>query len=263
MSEESNEKISRQVEKIAVKILGEWVGEDGIVVDIGEGGGPDFKIHYLDGRLGIGEVGLHEDEQTAKAWAAIHKSETPQQIVLPPGTGTWGVGFAIIPNIKSIHKELFILITYLRDEGLTELHIEGRCPRGKAADFARGLGINYINYHEDGAEDLATFFLPFSGGLIPTDPDLVVDWVEEVLLSEDFKDSWTKLLPFEFDEKHVFFMTSNRTKFGIDELLKKSNLPMRPPDLPGGLTHIWIISRYGGSSAIYWSKESGWQRHEP
>lgn len=263
MTEEAIEKISRQVERIAVETLRGWVGAKGTVADTGEGGGPDFEIHYADGRTGIGEVGLHEDPSTAAAWAAIHKSDTPQQITLPPGTGMWGVGFAVVPNIKRVHRELFTLITFLQEEGLTELHIQDDYPRGKAADFARVLGVNYLSFHEDGTADLATFFLPFTGGIVPTDSNLIVDWVEEVLLSDDFKDSWTKLLPFQCEEKHVFFMTSNRTPFGIDELLRRPTLPMRAPNLPGGLTHIWIASRYGDVGAIYWSADSGWQHYEP
>ena len=261
MAEKVNEKISRQVEKIAVEILQGWVGEKGTVVDIGEGGGPDFEIHYADGRFGIGEVGLHEDPILAAAWAAIHKSDTPQQITLSPGMGMWTVGFAVVPNIKKLTNMIFTLITYLRDERLTELDIQNDYPSGKVADFARDLGISYISFLEGGTADLATFFLPFTGGAVPTDPDMIVDWVEGVLLSHDFKDSWTKLLPFECDEKHVFFMTSNRTPFGIDELLRRPARPMRTPKLPGGLTHIWIISRYGDASAISWFEEAGWQHH--
>lgn len=260
MVDDANEKISRQVEKIAVKILQGWVAEKGTVVDTGDGGGPDFEIHYHDGRTGIGEVGLHEDPKIAAAWAEIHKSDTPQQIALPAGTGRWAVGMAVVPNIKKLNNGLSSLIALLQEEGLTELDIQDSYPQGKAADTARELGINYINFYEGLDGDIATFFLPPTGGAVPTDPNMIVDWVEEVLDSNDFKDSWTKLLRFERDEKHVFFMTSNRTPFGIDELLRRPALPTMAPALPGGLTHVWIISRYGDATAIFWSAESGWQR---
>ena len=262
LGQRDEDKISRKVEKLAVEIVQSWVDAEGEVKDLGLGGGPDFEIKYNDGRTGIGEVGLHEDPEFAEAWALIHKSDTPQQITLPDGSGYWAVGYERIPNMKRLRSELPSLIAALNDESLRVLDIYGEYPQGKNADWARDLGINYLNRHDQSGADVATFFLPFTGGAVPTEPDLIVDWFEGVLASEEYKDSWMKLLPFDSDEKHVFIMTSNRTPFGIDELLKRNAIPVRSPNLPGNLTHIWIASRFVGVSAIHWSAGSGWQQHD-
>jgi hypothetical protein len=262
VAEETNEKISRQVEIIAVKILQGWVGDKGNVKDLGEGSGPDFEIHYLDSRYGIGEVGIHEDPIRAEARVAIEKKYPSQQIALPPGTRTWMVKFATTPCIKELGNDLPKLITSLREGGLTEITIYGDYPMGETANFARRLGIKCVSFQLNGTVDLAIFFLPSTGGFTPTDSNMIADWVEEVLLSSDFKDSWCKLDKVVSDEKHVFFMTAGLTPYGIDELLRSSALPTRAPTLPGELTHIWITARYGNNGAIYWSQDSGWQHCE-
>ena len=260
MAVNANETNSRKVEKIAIEILQNWVGPAGTVLDLGKGDGPDFKILYTDGREAIGEVGLHEDPEVAEAWVAIHKSATPQQIQLPAGTGMWAVGFSTVPNIKRIKSQLPLFLVQLHNQEIFHLDVNEVYPRDEIGDLARDLGIDYLTCYKEYEQDLVTYFLPTTGGAIPTDPDLIVDWVESGLLSEDFKDSWTKLLPFRSQEKHVFFMTSNRTVFGIDEIIQSQVLPKKHPHLPGALTHIWLCSRYEGGSTIYWSNSSGWQR---
>lgn len=259
MPKEKPVKISRQVEIIAHKIIASWVGDLGEVTDTGEGHGPDFSIEYHDGRFGIGEVGLHEDPVVAEALDTVERSATPQQISLPPGSGSWGVSLVYGANINRLHLRIAQLTELVQIEHGGSLSIVGNYPRSAAADLARELGVQHII--QSGQEtDGVIFFLEGRGGVIPSDSNLIVPWIEGVLADDDFKDSWTKLEEFDAEEKHVFFMTSHRTDFGIDELLKRGAIPTVHPMLPGSLTHIWIISRYGDADPIFFSEITGWVR---
>jgi hypothetical protein len=49
------------LERLAVATVRAWVAHWGTVDDTSGGHGPDFRIDYCDGRIGLGEVGWHVD----------------------------------------------------------------------------------------------------------------------------------------------------------------------------------------------------------
>lgn len=269
MAHKDKETIQRQVEKIAVDTLTSWVGERGEVLDTGESSGPDFEIRYRDGRSGIGEVGIHEDPVFAATIVAIEERQTPHAIALPNGYGSWAMSILRSAGIKDLERALPGLVRSLLDQGRFTLEITSNRPRDNESLLARSLGIAYLHRTEESGANYA-FFAPsmFEGDLqpVPTDANRISTWIEEVLGSDEYQDSWMKLLPFEHDEKHVFIMTSSRTESGIDKLLERTgeNMPNIAPNLPGDLTHIWIMGRYAtaglSGSVTYWSKSDGWTR---
>jgi hypothetical protein len=62
------------------------------------------------------------------------------------------------------------------------------------------------------------------------------------------------------DERHVFLMTGSLTDRGVEQRLRRieSALPTRPPELPDGITHLWLVAQFGDGPAALWSKETGW-----
>jgi hypothetical protein len=214
-------------------------------------------------------LGLHEDPIFAATFAAIEERETPQIIALPKGYGSWAVTILRRAGIKRLEKELPGLIKNLVDQGRFTMEITSDYPRDSESALARSLGITYLHRTQESSDDYAFFATFMDEGdpqAVPTDANRIVTWIEEVLLSSEYQDSWMKLIPFQHDEKHVFIMSSSRTHSSIDKLLERTgeNMPDRAPNLPGNLTHVWIMGRFTyegrGESVTYWSKTEGWTR---
>ena len=250
---------ARDIESFAVSVVSAWVGERGVVEDTSEGAGPDFHICYSDGRSGWGEVGWHEDEQMRAMWSNTFKHDRHQQIDLPPGVGQWVVELVKGANIKRLYKELPAFLSTLTEESMHYLSIEGSWPRGEPADTARRLGVDYANLIAQGP-DVAVFFMPGTGGTVPTDPDIVADWVTDVLADPDYADTTGKLVVLEADERHVFLMSGSRTSFGTGERLRRlaEGLPARAPTVPTGITHVWVISQFGDGPGGLWARDESW-----
>lgn len=102
--------------------------------------------------------------------------------------------------------------------------------------------------------DRAQYYLREDGGHVPEDSNLIVFWIESILESEKYEDSWRRLDKYEirnkctFNERHAFIVASNGTKHGIYKLLGhvENNVPNKTPNLPKGITHIWIPSDLQG-----------------
>jgi hypothetical protein len=103
--------------------------------------------------------------------------------------------------------------------------------------------------------------MPSSGGAFPTDPDVFVEWLNEILSADAYADSYNKLQGLDADEKHLFFMTGSRTSFVHDMAAHKLSpifLPATSPDVPSWISHFWGTSRWGPSGAALWIREVGW-----
>jgi hypothetical protein len=109
--------------------------------------------------------------------------------------------------------------------------------------------------------------LPSTGGLIPTDPDVIVDWIDDMLADPAYLDTTLKLVAVgDVHERHVFMAAGSQTPFGTDERLQRigQSLPNRAPVVPHGITHLWLVSRWSnarlGAFAALWVAGEGWSR---
>ena len=251
---------AREVEKVAAATVAAWLGDRGSLVDNSSGHGPDFRLDYTDGRAALGEVGWHEDPKVREMWANTFKRDQHQVIELPTGLGQWTVGLERGAHIGKLYAELPALLASLVASGRACLDLYGTWPRGEVAETARRLGVEYVAQVSPDEPAVAVFFMPGTGGAIPTDANAVADWIEEVLADPDYRDTTEKLLVLDADERHVFLMSGTRTAFGVDERLRRLGdaLPMRPPRVPTGITHVWAVARFGGTVAGLWVADHGW-----
>ena len=232
--------------------------------DTSAGHGPDFRINYRDdGRVGLGEVGWHVDPDVQEMWANTFRRPEHQVIRLREGLGQWSLQLAPGANIGKLYKRLPALIQAMADAGNTRLEICGAWPTGDMPDAARELSINFVARARSDEPPAAIFFMPPQRGIsIPEDPNVIAEWADDVLLSDPaYADTTKKLLAFrDVDERHVFLMTGSLTDRGVEERLRRieSSSPTRPPQLPDGITHLWLAARFGRGPALLWSHESGW-----
>lgn len=251
---------ARDVEQYAVRVVAAWLGDRGSLTDTSAGHGPDFRITYADGRVAFGEVGWHEDPQVQEMWANTFKHDQHQLVNLPSGLGQWAVSLERGANIGRLYADLPALVAALAEAGCPGLAVYENWPQGEAADTARRLGVRRLarlNLKEPAA---GIFLMPGSGGVVPTDANAVTDWVEAVLANPAYHDTSEKLLAIHADERHVFLMSGSLTPFGADERLRRlqDSLPTRSPCILAGITHVWIVARFGGTAAGLWLADHGW-----
>jgi hypothetical protein len=250
----------RDVEIVAVAAVAKWVGSRGEVEDRGEGHDPDFWIDYADGTTAVGEVGWDEDQEIAAMWSATSRKASPQQIALPAGSGLWAVSLERGANIKALYDDLPGLILTLREAGLAELPIHGSWPIGPISETALALGVRRLSHTQRDSSNVAVFLLPGTAGIVPADPDVIVDWIDGLLQDPHYADATGKLLGITAAEKHVFFMAGSRTSYGVTELLMRVDtiMPIRAPLLPTHITHLWAMGRYGPAGAVLW-QDGAWE----
>jgi hypothetical protein len=253
---------ARRVEQVAIELVAVWVGDTGVVVDLSATNGPDFGVDYIDGRTAVGEVTWHEDPDEAAMWDIVHKSATPQLVPLRAGLGSWGVRLHRGATLKDLGRRLSPFIDMVLASGLTWFEPARADPRSPIVVAAKRLGIEYIHRSDTGHEDTALYLFGGGGGMIPTDGEVIVDWLEEIVRSERFRDLTGKLEHVEADEKHIFIMSGSSTEFPVDERLRRVGevLPSRSPVLPSWITHAWAMSRYKSADGIaLWVRDVGWQ----
>lgn len=267
-SKSYQENPARLMEDYVARLVTAWVGQNGQVTNTGAGTGegPDFRIGYVDGRTAIGEVGWHQDCKIQQMWAETFKRDA-QQVVLPPGTGKWTISLTRGASIKDLYQGLPPLIEEILESGKTDLDIVGSWPPGPIADRARQLGIEYAGRVEDSEFSRAIFWMPGTGGYIPSDPNVIVDWVGEVVTDKNYEDMTRKLLDREADERHIFIISGSQTSFGVDERLRRldDGLPNRAPTVPTGISHVWVAARftYREGSVGLWTADGGWTAVPP
>jgi hypothetical protein len=251
---------ARDVEAFAVRMLRAWVGTAGVVDDQSSGPEPDFRVHYNDGRVGIGEVAWHEDEAIQAMWQATFRRERHQQVALSAGLGQWAVSLVRGARIDRLYDDLPALLSRLSAVECFSVDIHADWPRDEFGDSARALGIEHIarvNAHEP---SMAMFFMPPTGGQLTGDPNLIVDWIDELVAHPRYQDMTQKVLTAEADERHIFVMSGSATPHDADDSLQQiaNALPTRSPILPTGITHVWVASRYGSQGVGLWTEAFGW-----
>jgi hypothetical protein len=88
----------------------------------------------------------------------------------------------------------------------------------------------------------------------PADPNHVVTAIDEVLLTRHRGDV-EKLLRAQARERHLFMWVSPMTRLDVARAMD-AGIPTRPPNLPAGITDLWVADR--GGPVLHWSTGSGW-----
>lgn len=89
---------------------------------------------------------------------------------------------------------------------------------------------------------------------------MISDWVEEVLDDPNYSDTTEKILRVEAEERHVFLMSGTLTPLDVDQNLQRIAVttPTRPPRAPPGITHVWVVSRFGEPKVGLCAIGQGW-----
>ena len=102
------------------------------------------------------------------------------------------------------------------------------------------------------------------GGYSPPTGDPLAKWLGEWLADPERADYIHKLVSADADEQHIFVIVPGflSAPFAVNDLLlaPEAPLPMIPPDLPTGMTHVWTMSTWDSGDGFRWSPAGGWTR---
>jgi hypothetical protein len=88
------------------------------------------------------------------------------------------------------------------------------------------------------------------------------DWVE--LMLERHPDVVIKLDRFASHEKHAFLWMTIATDYSSQFRLERKQPPLPPPtlapQLPRGVTHVWIAGSFNSQGCLAWFPDRGWWR---
>ncbi len=66
------------------------------------------------------------------------------------------------------------------------------------------------------------------------------------------------------DERHLFVglgVGALPSALHLSLCRPARSLPNEDPDVPAGLTHVWLTTRWRGAPVVLWAREDGWQTH--
>ena len=246
--------LSLDAELEAVSIVGTVVGDRGTVLHRGKTDPYDFEIRYRDGRFAVGEVSVLEDQNYRSWWNALSKLENNYLIPLPSGFGTWHASLKMSSRIKRFQREVISYIEALESEKIYDLQIFDVWPLDELSNRGRNLGISHIDKISSMEGDNLIFLAEGTGGSIPDTVEPLLTEIEKLIHGGIFETSWTKLIPFESDEKHIFFKCGSLISYFLLEYFRPPHSKALVADFkfPEGITHFWLNSYVQQSATLLW-----------
>lgn len=130
-----------------------------------------------------------------------------------------------------------------------------------ATERLRRLGV--MGTHQSGTSFPGSIYLTvergreFTGGIVADTGDGLVEWFDSWVREPGQAHNIDKLTKSGLPETHLFVILPGFSSgpFTATDLLMRNNppLPTVPPDLPGGLTHLWLMSAWNTGAIYHWS----------
>ena len=89
------------------------------------------------------------------------------------------------------------------------------------------------------------------------DPNALPGWAVQ-FLTDTAPDVPRKLAASGYPERQAFIWATVTTPHEIASILDGDALPTEAPDLPDGVTHLWVGGWYAGPRTLYWRPDHGW-----
>jgi len=173
----------------------------------------------------------------------------------------WNVQLQHTASVRRCVEGLEGLLASMEDAGLTDLRHTHREPFWPLSHVADDLGIQMayaIDHRPPGHVSLRS--QGFSGSTRSVD---LAAWTENMF--EVHADVPTKLAAHAADngEGHAFFWATISTSYAVQTELEDRGQALsgaRPPDLPHGVTHVWIAGSFTSQGVVAWFPDRGWWR---
>lgn len=222
----------------------------------------DLKIEYPDGRVGAVEVTAAEDQDLAERQGALSgRRALLRDDRLANG---WLVVLRDSAQVNVARERLPTLLLRLEAVGLQEGSVfsaGGLDEEGEHA-WLEQMARSQVQTAKTTGGPAGTVILtgPMRVGFLSQDPDNVVTFVEEFVASRP--SDVAKLDRAGTAERHLFiwggvFSTGWVPLRALERDVPQ--LPLRAPQLPEGLTHVWVAPEATPPARIvFWAATTGW-----
>ncbi|MEK6310999.1 MAG: hypothetical protein V4737_10955 [Curtobacterium sp.] len=247
---------------------------------------PDGMILLTDGTEAALEVITDNDVPFRRLWDALERSG--HRIELPAGAQAWHVSLHHRAQMKTLRRVLPDALASLPTEPFRGMETPADSwlageDHVDVLDMLSAIGVATLMPIENGTGYVAVTTHGWSNweNVVPFIP-----WVQQTLEREH--DVASKLLKAGTTQRHAFIWATSGSPFAVlaelamgdedehdaaglpdgflDELgaAESEAAPARAslpdPELPDGITHLWVGSRRSNKSALYWSPDGGWEQ---
>lgn len=209
------------------------------------------------------EVTAAADQASIELWNLVNG--TNARWIERSLAGGWMVGLLPHARAKDLRRQLPRLLGELEALGIDHLR---RASPGlqKTAHALRVSSATQGGTDFPGSIYL-TIHLPAerSGAFLPPNGDPLVEWANDWVGAPEQAHNISKLVSSPAKEKHLFVLLPGFTEAPsvVADLLIRDDapLPSKPPTLPAGVTHFWVLSTWDSGHGLRWST-GGWAAFE-
>jgi hypothetical protein len=220
----------------------------------------DAWLTYPDGRRAALETTWASDGSEFQLRTLLRQHG---EIQPAPGMWTWSVqvaGPAEFPRVARIAERVILIMESYKALDLwsvPHLRVDADADLRWARDESESIFSPHSEPPTDSPRILWTprIVVAFLG----TDADALAEGIALELKSDNTGRHITKLLGHDAVERHLFILASQT---GLSEaanfaLVNASSVPSAEPDLPAGISDLWIHSGFG-LRLIHWRRGRGW-----
>jgi hypothetical protein len=228
----------------------------------------DLRIQYTDRAPGAVEVTAAADPDSIALGRFVYDGERWIEEGL---AGGWMAGLEPTARWKDLRAQLPALLATMEASGIRGARPEVWWEPGPYDGALRALGIVHL-FQSDATDFPGSIYLTIEQGLdrtagaVPTDGRPLLDWLNDWTARPDKADNLSKLAASNAEERHLFLIlpTLAEAPFAVTDLLSRDGapLPNEAPNLPGEVTHVWLVSTWTSGSGMRWSPDRGWSRFE-
>lgn len=246
MTERLNERAARHVVSAVL----------GVAVDRHEDGKApsqvDALIRWPERPAAALEIVADHESKFNKQWDALEKVR--HHVNVSRLDKRWSVHILRSARVTKLVKELPDVLRSLQHAPGA---VDGWARRNLPAELA-GLGVASARPLDDSGGRIELLTEGWSGCASSDDP--VGEWVTGVLTRHP--DVPAKLRVHPSPEKHAFIWTTIGSSYEVQFALEDrgQSLPTREPELPEGVTHVWVAGSMSSQGCLAYFPERGWWR---
>ena len=244
-------------ERFAAAVIQRIGGWDCTYGDADSGGAIDWWLQRDGCRVGGVEVTVVGDPKLLEAMSIVGDVHWD----LPEAKWRWMLSYSGRMQVRSARSHLRDLIVLCEAEGVTRPedlgwdHRDETCVR-----WYRGSGCSLHGFRGATSGGVVDVLPKGGGGFMLEDPTCLTDWIEQELdcgLARKVR----RFDEIQGPERHLFVIVhdSGMPMSHFHHLAFSEGLPTREPDLPMGLSGLWLLPNWG-SSVLWWHRGRGWMR---
>ena len=252
----SRQRVERPNERVARYVVSTALAVDVVRVENRSAASHgDARFVYADGRRAMLAVVADQDSPVDAQWAALENVE--HRLTVPGLRGTWVAQLAWQAKLRDVGRDLPRLAIQwqhrLKASGST-----GRF-RGMLPVSLHRLGVRAFDKLREG-DDPGVIRLMTEGWSGTAGSGELGPFVERVL--DEHRDVPAKLARCSADERHAFIWVTTGSDFAAQYALEDRDQPppTTAPNLPRGVSHVWVAGSSASQGVLAWFPDRGWWR---